>query len=336
MAQSIGSYLLSKKMQHMIVHVTNACNFRCDHCFVDFETSKRDLKLDQFQKLGAESPPLMWLDIGGGEPFLRKDLADIVLSFDSKIVHIPTNGSLIPQMLKQIEKIQQYSDREIIIGLSLDGLQESHDTIRKQPGNWDQIWDAFEVLRNIDGVSVKVCTVIHRGNCDEIIPLMEEVYSRGVDFHSVILLRGDPLNAAVQLPSVEDLHKLGLQIFEVLNRYDYGKSTLSAHILKNFHRYLWNTSLKTIEQKRQVIRCLAGQSQLVVWGDGEVASCELLPSVGNIKQNSIDDIIASDAYRQQVKDIKQDKCHCTHNCAMLDSIFYNPFNLPNLLYQRVK
>ena len=59
------------------MHVTNACNFRCDHCFVDFESPKRDLKLDVYQQLAADSPPLMWLDIGGGEPFLRKDLADI-------------------------------------------------------------------------------------------------------------------------------------------------------------------------------------------------------------------------------------------------------------------
>lgn len=336
MAQSIGSYLLSKKMQHMIVHVTNACNFRCDHCFVDFESSKRDLKLDQFQKLGADSPPLMWLDIGGGEPFLRKDLADIVLCFDSKIVHIPSNGSLIPQMIKQIEKIQHHSDREIIIGLSLDGLQSSHDSIRKQPGSWNQVWEAYNALRDLGGVSIKICTVICRDNYDEIIPLMEEVYSRGVDFHSVILLRGDPLNPSVELPSLDDLHALGIKMFDILSRYDYGKNTLSAQILKNFHRYLWNTSLQTIEQKRQIIPCLAGQSQLVVWGDGEVSSCEMLPSVGNIKENAIDDIITSDAYKQQVADIKNDKCHCTHNCAMLDSIFYNPVNLPKLIYQRVK
>lgn len=335
MAHSIGNYLVSHKMQHLIVHVTNACNFRCEHCFVDFETSKRDLKLHHFQKLGSESPPLMWLDIGGGEPFLRKDLADIVLSFDSKIVHIPTNGSLIPQMLKQIEKIQQHSDREIIIGLSLDGLQETHDKIRKQPGNWDQIWDAFAALRPIKGVSVKVCTVIHQGNYDEIIPLMEEVQARGVDFHSVILLRGTPLDKAVHLPSTEDLRALGRRMFPILERYDYGKGALSAHILRNFHRYLWNTSLKVIDEERQVIPCLAGQSQLVVWGDGQVASCELLPAVGNIKEQSLGEIIASDAFQQQVEDIKQDKCHCTHNCAMLDSIFYNPVNLPHLMYQRV-
>lgn len=67
---------------------------------------------------------------------------------------------------------------------------------------------------------------------------MEEVYNRGVDFHSVILLRGDPLNKAVHFPSTDELRTLGKQMSEILGRYDYGKGTLSAHILKNFHRYL--------------------------------------------------------------------------------------------------
>jgi len=32
--------------------------------------------------------------------------------------------------------------------------------------------------------------------------------------------------------------------------------------------------------------------------------------------------------------IENKGCHCTHNCAMLDSIFFNPSNLPNLLFTR--
>jgi len=335
MATSIGDWLIHRRMKHMIVHVTTACNFRCEHCFVDFESEKRDLKLPYFQKLGEQSPPLMWLDIGGGEPFLRKDLADIVLSFDSKIVHIPTNGSLIPQMLEQIKKIQASSDREIIIGLSLDGLEESHNIIRKENNSWTQVWDAYQALRDLDNVSVKVCTVINNKNIHEIIPLMEEVQRRGVDFHSVILLRGETLDPTMELPSIAELKELAPKMFEILNRYDYGKSSLAAGILKNFHRYLWNTSIKTLEQQTQVIPCLAGQTQLVVWGDGKVSACEMLPAAGDLMEKDLPDIIASDAWQEQVQFIKDKKCHCTHNCAMLDSIFYNPVNLPNLLYQRV-
>jgi len=336
MAFSIGDWLVTRRMKHMIVHVTTACNFRCEHCFIDFESEKRDLKLSHFQKLGAQSPPLMWLDIGGGEPFLRKDLADIVLSFDSQIVHIPTNGSLIPQMIEQIKKIQENSTREIIIGLSLDGLEKNHNLIRKENDSWNQVWDAYKALRELGNVSIKVCSVINNKNIEDIIPLMEEVQKRGVDFHSVILLRGATLDPSITLPSLEQLHALGPKMFEILGRYDYGRSKLSAYILQNFHRTLWNTSLKTLEQQTQVIPCLAGQTQLVVWGDGKVGACEMLPSVGDLLEKDLPDIIASDAWKEQLQFIKDKKCHCTHNCAMLDSIFYNPVNLPSLLHQKIR
>ncbi len=336
MAVSIGDWLLRHRMKHMIVHVTTACNFRCEHCFVDFESEKRDLKLPYFQKLGAQSPPLMWLDIGGGEPFLRKDLADIVLSFDSQIVHIPTNGSLIPQMLEQVKRIQSQSDREIIIGLSLDGLEKQHNLIRKEQDSWNQVWDAYSALRKLGGVSIKVCTVINNKNIHDIIPLMEEVQKRGVDFHSVILLRGATLDPSITLPPLSALQELGPKMCAILSRYNYGRSKISAHILQNFHRFLWNTSLQTLEQQTQVIPCLAGQSQLVVWGDGKVSACEMLSPVGDLTEKDLPDIIASDAWKTQVQFIKDKKCHCTHNCAMLDSIFYNPANLPHLLYQQVK
>lgn len=336
MAASIGDWLVHHRMKHMIVHVTTACNFRCEHCFVDFESEKRDLKLAHFQKLGAQSPPLMWLDIGGGEPFLRKDLAEIVLSFDSQIVHIPTNGSLIPQMIEQIKRIREKSTREIIIGLSLDGLEKQHNLIRKENDSWNQVWDAYRALRDLGGVSIKICTVINNKNIDDIIPLMEEVQKRGVDFHSVILLRGATLDPSITLPPLEQLRELGPKMFEILSGYDYGRSKISAHILQNFHRFLWNTSLSTLEQKTQVIPCLAGRTQLVVWGDGKVAACEMLPPVADLLEKDLPEIIASDAWKNQLQSIKDKKCHCTHNCAMLDSIFYNPVNLPHLLYQRVK
>jgi MoaA/NifB/PqqE/SkfB family radical SAM enzyme len=334
MLGAIGDYLVTKRMKHMIVHVTNACNFRCDHCFVDFESKKRDLKLDEYKKLGADSESLLWLDIGGGEPFLRKDLADIICAFDSKIVHIPTNGSLIPQMLTTIKSLKARTDREIIIGLSLDGLKETHDDIRKVPGSFEQVWEAYEALRELGGISIKIITVINRNNFNEIIPLMEQVHAKGVDFHSVILLRGETLDPTMGLPTLIELREIGPKITKILKRYDYGRSKFSARILRNFHSYLWDTSLEILEQRTQVIPCLAGQTQLVVNGDGNVSSCEMLPPVGNIKDQRLPDLIQSDAYQTQVDMIKNNGCHCTHNCAMLDSIFFNPSNLPHLLHHR--
>ena len=79
---------------------------------------------------------------------------------------------------------------------------------------------------------------------------------------------------------------------------------------------------------------MAGRSNLVIWGDGRVASCEMLPSVGNINNNNIDEIIDSNEMKKQKELIKNKECYCTHNCALLTSIMFNPKKWGNLLYQK--
>jgi MoaA/NifB/PqqE/SkfB family radical SAM enzyme len=333
-ALSFADYLLSRKLKHMIVHVTNHCNFRCRHCFVDFD-KKKDLPLEFYEQLARDVGDLFWLDIGGGEPFLRKDLHKIIASFNARVVHIPSNGSLPDLMVEQLGEIKRNNDAEIVIGLSLDGLRDMHDLIRGTEGNWDQVWGTYEKLRALGGLSIKITTVINTLNYDEILPLMDEVKQRGVDFHSVILMRGAPLDPTMTLPDLEALRKIGPPIFERLEKYDYGRSPLSAYLLRNFHRLLWNTSLDTIDQETQIIPCLAGQSHAVVMGDGGLSSCEMLPAVGNLRTHGLNEILASAAFREQVEDIRNKKCHCTHNCAMLASIFFNPKNFPKLIHQKV-
>jgi MoaA/NifB/PqqE/SkfB family radical SAM enzyme len=335
-AQTLGRYLVRQQQVHLIVHVTNHCNYRCRHCFVDF-SPKRDLSLEQYQSLGREAGPLFWLDIGGGEPFLRKDLAEIVLSFDARVVQIPSNGSLPDLMVDQVHRmLEGMGGRELIVSLSLDGLEATHDAIRGEAGSWTQVWRTFERLRGTKGLYLKVLTVLQNGNAHEIVPLMEEVRRRAPDYHSVILLRGATLDPSVRLPDMGELRRLGREIFKVQETYDYGRGPLAAHVLRNFHRYVWNLSLRTLEEKRQVIPCLAGRAHMVVMGDGGVSSCEMLPPVGDLRRQSWAEIKASAALEGQVAGIRAGKCHCTHNCAMLDSIWFSPARLPHLAWQTVR
>ena len=37
--------------------------------------------------------------------------------------------------------------------------------------------------------------------------------------------------------------------------------------------------------------------------------------------------------KEQVKKIENKECHCTHNCAMITSVLYNPSKWPNIVYQ---
>jgi len=328
-ATHFAQYQFQKKLKHLVLHVTNHCNFRCKHCFIDF-SPKNDLTLDQYKKLGQEIGPLFWLDMGGGEPFLRKDLIEICGAFDAEILTIPTNGYYVDRIPKIVEQIQEVTTGELTIVVSLDGLEKTHDRIR-QKGSWDKAWTTIENIKRISGVRVKVNTVICQENYDEIIPLMEYVQKRKPDFHSIILLRGDPIDPTFGLPTMEALNNIQGKIFKILASYDYGQTSVKARVLRNYHRYLWNVSLQTIQSKTQVIPCQAGWSHAVVMGNGDVSSCEMLPPIGNVKEASWKKVWQSHELNKQRQSIKNKECFCTHNCAMLTSILFRPQSLARLV-----
>ena len=143
------------------------------------------------------------------------------------------------------------------------------------------------------------------------------------------------MDEAVSLPPLAELRRIAPDMFRILGTYDYGRNPVAAHILRNYHRFLWKVSLQTIEEQRQVIPCQAGKFHAVVMGDGGVSSCEMLPVVGNIRQQSWNEIMESTAYRDQVKSIENGECHCTHNCAMMGSILFNPATMVQLARQKI-
>ena len=46
-----SSYYFSQKLKHLILHVTNHFHLRCAHCFVDFDNPKKDLKIEDYEKI---------------------------------------------------------------------------------------------------------------------------------------------------------------------------------------------------------------------------------------------------------------------------------------------
>jgi len=64
--------------------VTSRCNLRCKMCFYwepIENSSKGEISLNEIEKISKSMPNFTWLLIGGGEPFIRKDLPDIITHF---------------------------------------------------------------------------------------------------------------------------------------------------------------------------------------------------------------------------------------------------------------
>jgi sulfatase maturation enzyme AslB (radical SAM superfamily) len=250
----------------------------------------------------------------------------------AEVVMIPSNGSRTEVVVDQVREIRRRIRGELGISLSLEGFQKTNDRLRRE-GSWETVWKTFEQLRAIQGVSVKINTVLRRENADELLGFMREVRRRGPDFHSVILLRGDTADASQQLPDPQHLAELVPGILEEIDRYTYGRSRLMSGILRNYHRHAWDIALRTLAERRQVIPCLGGCAHSVVWADGTVSPCEMLPAVGSLHDAPLSVIRRSADWQHWRESIRRGECWCTHNCALLDSVFFNPVQLYRLLVQ---
>ena len=321
---------------HLILHVTNRCNLRCKTCFVNFEKNpKKELTLDEIKEISKTLKDIIWLDISGGEPFIRKDLPEICACFNTKSISIPTNGFNPKLISDSVKKIKKLTKAELSIALSIDGFEKTNDSIRS-PGCFKKSLETIALLKEIKGIRVKVNTVLCERNYDEMIPFMKFIKKQDVDFHSVIFLRGDSRDATFRCPSHDKLEKIKPEIFRMWNTYDYGFNGIGKRALKNYQRIMYNTSLRIFTEKRQIPSCLAGKKHLVVYPTGDVAFCEMLPPFGNLKEKKLKNLLHSKKAEAQRILILKKKCYCYHNCNMVDNFFLNPWQYPKLLFEKNK
>ena len=118
----------------------------------------------------------------GGEPFLRHDLDEMVISAYKhcrpSVITIPTNGLLTDRIVGRVDRIcRECPTSQIGINLSLDGVGEEHDDIRGVPGNWDKSMATWKKLKELQksrpNLVLTVHTVVSRFNQDR----FREIYN---------------------------------------------------------------------------------------------------------------------------------------------------------------
>lgn len=331
MKKRILESLFNKKISHLILHVTNRCNLRCKTCFVDFDKYKgKEISLEEIKKTAKDIGKLIWLDISGGEPFLRKDLPEICACFDAKSISIPTNGFNPKLIYDTTKKIRKLVKCELNVSISVDGFDKTNSKIRNK-GCFDKSIETIKLLKKIKGVRIKVNTVLCEYNYNEMVEFMRFVKDLDIDAHSIIFLRGSSRDPKFKLPPYDKLQKIKKEIFKIWNSYNFGFNSIEGKILTNYQKILYNTSLKVIKEKKQIPPCVAWKKHLVIYSEGDIAFCEMLPPFGNIRRKNLKEILKSESAKKQREMIKKKKCFCYHNCNMLDNFFLSPKQYPKLL-----
>lgn len=321
---------------HVIVHVTDRCNLRCKTCFVEF--GRKDLSVEEARVLSAKLGPMSALDIGGGEPFLHRDLLAVIEAFRFRTLTIPTNGQFEQKVVPIAAALAKQYPGRVTIALSLDGLQDVNDAIRG-PGTFDKAMATYHELRAIPGLILKVNTVINNRNLHQAVAMAEYIRTLEPDYHSLLLLRGDPLAPEeMELPPLEALEAITPELLRIARSYDYGHphNLLFRWLKGNYQEYMWRSQLRMLREQRAPFQCRAPWLNKVVYPNGETSMCELKPRLGNLLAEDAGEVDAKLHHHLAEFERENGKCFCTHNCHMSENIGSHAPSVFRILTGRVR
>jgi MoaA/NifB/PqqE/SkfB family radical SAM enzyme len=135
--------------------VTYKCNLKCKTCFIWKKEQKNELGLSEIEQFFKKSNLFSWIDLIGGEIFLREDLPEILeIIFrhcrQLRILHFPTNGYLTEKIINIVKKICQYRKNIIlVITVSMDGPEKINNEIRGNENAWARSLDTFIGLKKL-------------------------------------------------------------------------------------------------------------------------------------------------------------------------------------------
>jgi len=268
--------------------------------------------------------------IGGGEPFLRRDLFQFLAILDSFkdlfTLSIMTNGSFITEeTAKRLKKIKVLRR----IQLSLEGFKDSNDDIRGE-GSFEKIVNTIKLLKKYN-IPTRVSLTLTRKNLSEIERLAAYLKESGASFFG--MRRFVPIGRGEQLKQ-EMLSPLELREY-------YRKRTELKKKLDEPNKFMitygCEDGILCGNSKKHSFHCgIVRGHHLNIISNGDILACRRLPfRVGNaLKEDLLNIHFTSDKlYEYRNLDNAHPLCkkcshfkHCLGGAKCITSAYFGtPF-----------
>jgi 12,18-didecarboxysiroheme deacetylase len=328
----LPSHLLqfsADKKPVVVWNVGQRCNLRCVHCYSqsqdrpyagELTTAEGKRLIEDLADFG--SPVVLF---SGGEPLLRSDLLDLAARAIDRGLRavISTNGTLINKgMAGRLKKIGLS-----YVGVSLDGMRETHDRFRGVKGAFDS---ALQGIRYCQEAEIKVGLrfTMNRRNAMDVALIFDLLEAEGIPrvcfYHLVYSGRGSRLQSE-DLNPIETRRIVDLIIDRTMDLHQRGKNievlTVDNHA---DGPYLYLRMLREKSPRagevRELLQMNGGNSSGVGIGcvswDGSVHADQFWRhySFGNVRQRPFSEIW-TDLRDPLMARLKEKKKHLTGRCA---------------------
>jgi MoaA/NifB/PqqE/SkfB family radical SAM enzyme len=335
---------VSSQLVNITLELTYRCNIKCEFCFLKdgLLNQKRDeLTLAEIEHLADEAQPMgASFFLTGGEPFLRRDIVDIVAAIKRRglKVGINTNGLLVTE---DVGRRVRAAGVDYVI-FSLHGPREIHDCLEGRKGAFDKVMKHLELFARDKGKTrvIANCVVAKQssGRLREVPDLLSHLPIDGLSFQHETFLTADEvarhqvvwetLFPGRPLPMVYQSSGYEGRDMEALEADMDALAAAKAPFAVMFKPRLQGEELRSwyggdMEVKG---RCLYIWTDIRVEPDGVVNACQVMPTpMGNVRTTPLAELLNGAPFRDfRVKN--REAGGVFPACARCCKLYRNPIN----------
>jgi len=287
---------------------TYRCQMRCKMCNIweNPTNKKKEIQPKDLEFL----PNFKFINVTGGEPFVRGDLEDMVevLYKKSDRVVISTSGWHTEKILKMAERFPK-----IGIRVSIEGLSQKNDDLRGREGSFDRGLKTLLGLKEMGVKDIGFGQTVSNKNSGDLIWLYRLARELGFEFatatfHNSFYFHKDDNIVTDKDVVIENFSRLITEL-------------LKENSPKSWFRAWFNLGLiHYIKGERRMLPCQAGTANFFIEPYGDVYPCNGLEdkywkeSMGNIYDvSNFEELWFSD----QATRVRSLVSNCPKNCWMV-------------------
>jgi MoaA/NifB/PqqE/SkfB family radical SAM enzyme len=313
--------------------ITNKCNLKCKTCHIWKKKPVNELSSEEIDRFFYVNNFFNWIDLTGGEIFLRKDLSDITKSIKKHIrnlvmLHYPTNGFLTDRIVGVTEEVTSLGFNNLVITVSLDGKKDIHNEIKGNKNSFGRCIETYKELKKNKHIKVYIGCTLSPFNINHFKNFFTELkdYIPDLKYSDIHL---NIYHYSENLYSNEPIYLDKKKIVGLIDNFIKKKgftflnpiSLLEYTYMKNIKDYLLNN--------RTPFKCKSGKISCFIDPTGKVYPCTGYNVImGNLRENNYDllKILTSKNSILLNRKIMNGKCpQCWTPCEAYQNILSNLF-----------
>jgi radical SAM protein with 4Fe4S-binding SPASM domain len=311
----------------VVLDLTRRCNLRCAMCRTWARPADAELTAAEIGRVLARMADLHWLDLTGGEPFVRRDIADVFAAVldaapQLAILHFQTNGWLGDRIVEHTARLRAglHAGAELIVTVSIDGPTDLHDEMRGKPGSYARAVDTARRLRALSGVEVHIGTTLTTRNHDALDATWAAL-QRDIPGITRTHWHMNAMQTSAHFYDNADADHLRVPVAEPLVRHLAARGMPAS--LAEAVESVYLVNLAFVQRgEPSAIGCQALRSTMFIAPEGDVFPCHIYDRpLGNVRERDVLDIWSSQAVADARRDIEALRCGgCFSACEAYPAI----------------